>query len=112
MEHVAAGSIRPLAVSSLKRLPILPDVPTLAELGFEVEYLPWAALFTHKDVPAAIRKSLDGAVAKIAADPDFRGGLAKGGNTVAHQGAEEFRQWWDKDSARLSAIIQAMNKKQ
>jgi tripartite-type tricarboxylate transporter receptor subunit TctC len=112
MEHVGAGSIRPLAVSSLKRLPILPDVPTLAELGIDVEYLPWAALFTHKDVPAEIRKSLDEAVAKIAADPAFRDPLAKGGNTVAYQGAEEFRQWWEKDSARLSQIIHAINKKQ
>jgi tripartite-type tricarboxylate transporter receptor subunit TctC len=112
MEHVGAGLLRPLAASSPKRLPVLPDVPTLAELGFDVEYLAWAGLFTAKDVPAEIRKSLDAAVAKIAADSGFREGLAKIGNTLAYQGAEEFGQWWEKDSARLSQIIHAINAKQ
>ncbi|HWE18888.1 MAG TPA: tripartite tricarboxylate transporter substrate binding protein [Hyphomicrobiaceae bacterium] len=112
MEHVGAGLLRPLAASSPKRLPVLPDVPTLAELGFDVEYLAWAGLFTAKDVPAEIRKSLDAAVAKIAADSEFREGLAKIGNTLAYQGAEEFGQWWEKDSARLSQIIHAINAKQ
>ena len=55
VQFVKAGKVRPMAVTSLKRSPALPDVPTVAELGYKgFEANTWFAIFAPKQTPAAV----------------------------------------------------------
>ena len=56
--HIKSGKIRPLAVTSVKRHEFFPDVPTLKELGYDVEFSLWVGLFAPKNTPADIVNKL------------------------------------------------------
>jgi tripartite-type tricarboxylate transporter receptor subunit TctC len=83
--QVEAGTIRVLAVFSAKRTPFLPDVPTLAELGYPtIDLSSWGALVAPRGLPPAIRDKLSAALeetinsssvverfTKVGLEPDF-----------------------------------------
>jgi tripartite-type tricarboxylate transporter receptor subunit TctC len=104
-QFVAAGKLRGLAVSGPSRIKEHPDLPTLKELGVDLEYAVWVGAFINSKVPDGIRKTLDDAISKIAADPAFQDSIRKTGSTFAYQNARDFQTWWDKDSANLEAIV-------
>lgn len=56
---VKAGEVRALAVCSESRAHMLPDVPTMKELGYDVVFPAWYTVFVHKDVPEANKKFLE-----------------------------------------------------
>jgi tripartite-type tricarboxylate transporter receptor subunit TctC len=104
-QFVEAGKLRPLAVSSDKRIAEFPQLPTLKELGVDLDYAVWVGLFMQKNAPAETRKIIDEAVARIAADPAFQQAIAKTGSTMAYQRAADFQPWWDQDAAKIDSII-------
>ena len=60
MPFVKTGKVRPIAVTSLKRSPALPDVPTVAELGYKnFEANTWFAVFAPKQTPPAVLEMLN-----------------------------------------------------
>jgi tripartite-type tricarboxylate transporter receptor subunit TctC len=73
MANIKAGKLRALAVSSAKRLPQLPDVPTLGELGYSgMEDYTWVGLFVPSATPRDIAEKLNAAVLKAVQAPDLR----------------------------------------
>jgi tripartite-type tricarboxylate transporter receptor subunit TctC len=69
---VKAGKMKPLAINSEKRLPAWPSVPTLKELGIEVDYRSWFAFFGPAGLPSEIVRRLNSESAKMIADPAFK----------------------------------------
>jgi tripartite-type tricarboxylate transporter receptor subunit TctC len=77
LPHVKAGKLRALAVSSAKRIPALPDVPTFAEAGFPgVEDYTWVGVFVPTGTPATIVQKLNEAVNNAIRNPEIRERLA------------------------------------
>src|SRR5258705_5598321 len=76
LSHVKAGKLRALATFGSERSKVLPDVPTMRELGYDVTYYLWVGLFAPKGTPAAIVSTLTAAIDKAAASPQFNGPLA------------------------------------
>ena len=73
MANIKAGRLRALAVSSAKRLPQLPDVPTHGELGYGgMEDYTWVGLFAPAGTPRDIAQKLNDAVLKSIQDPELR----------------------------------------
>ena len=71
--NVRAGKLRALAISSTKRSPLLPDVPTLAEAGLKgFESTAWWAVFAPAGLPADVAAKLKAEVEKIARSDAFR----------------------------------------
>jgi tripartite-type tricarboxylate transporter receptor subunit TctC len=73
LPHIKAGKLRALAVSSAQRLPALPEVPTLGELGFPgMEDYTWVGFFVPAGTPADVAQKLNDALLKIARDPQIK----------------------------------------
>jgi len=73
VEPWKAGKIKLLGVGSPRRLPLLPDVPTIAESGLaDFRALTWFGLFATGGTPAAVVDKINGDVRHILADPEFR----------------------------------------
>jgi len=108
--HLATGKVRALAHYGAKRLPDFPDVPTMKELGYDIEYYLWTGMFAPKGVPADILKTIGATVAKAVEDPEFKAAMAKAKMPIAYQDAAEFAAWWDKDAAILAAVVKKIGK--
>jgi tripartite-type tricarboxylate transporter receptor subunit TctC len=108
--HVKSGKLRALAVTGASRHPSYPDVPTLKELGYDVEYYLWVGLFAPKATPVAALKVLREAVKQAVDDPAFRSAMEKIQVPIAYQDADEFHAWWDADAVRLAEAIKRIGR--
>jgi tripartite-type tricarboxylate transporter receptor subunit TctC len=108
--HIKSGKARPLAVSGATRHPNFPDVPTLKELGYDVEYYLWVGMFAPKSTPAGPLKVIRDAVRQAVADPAFRGAMDKIQTPINYKDADEFRAWWDAEAVRLAAVIKGIGR--
>lgn len=70
--HVKAGKLRALALNGTQRLPALPEVPTLGEVGLPFELVGWHAMFVPTGTPRDIVERLNTTVNRIIARPDMR----------------------------------------
>src|SRR5207244_3364274 len=76
LSNVQDGKIRALAVSGKARSPVLPDVPTIAESGYDgFETTAWWGVFAPAGLPADVAAALTGETEKIARSAEFRGKL-------------------------------------
>ncbi|MBS7790610.1 tripartite tricarboxylate transporter substrate binding protein BugD [Roseococcus sp. SDR] len=83
LPQVMAGAARAFAVTTRARLPALPDVPTLAEAGFEgFELVLWNALFAPAGTPRPIIDRLNAALREVLADPAIRERFAAFGSDI------------------------------
>ena len=71
LPHIKAGKLRPLALFGATRSKALPDVPTLKELGYNVEYYLWVGIFAPKGTPASATTALRSAIGKAVQSPLF-----------------------------------------
>jgi tripartite-type tricarboxylate transporter receptor subunit TctC len=108
--QMKAGKFRVLAGTGGQRHPVLPDVPTLKELGYDIEYYLWLGLFVPKGTPDAAVKVLRDATRAAVRDPDFRGAMQKMNAIVDYQDQPEFRKFWDADAARIAKAVQGIGK--
>jgi tripartite-type tricarboxylate transporter receptor subunit TctC len=78
MPLIESNQVRALAVSSLKRTPTLPDIPTTLEAGFpNSEYVFWIGVFAPASTPHDIISRLHGEITKALADPQVRASIQK-----------------------------------
>lgn len=108
--HIEAGKMRALATWGATRLAAFPDVPTLKELGYDVEYYIWTGLFAPRGVPANVIQTLRDATRKAVEDPEFKSSMDKAKTPVSYQDADEFKAFWDRDAQRIAATIQLIGK--
>jgi tripartite-type tricarboxylate transporter receptor subunit TctC len=109
--QVEAKKIRLLAVTTDKRLPAYPDVPTLKELGYDVTWSIWHAWMapagTPPDAVARLRKGLKAMVE----DETFKSLMTKLGERIQYMSGEEFEKWWDQDYRNVGALLGQLIKK-
>ena len=110
LSHVRSGKLRPLASFGAGRSKVLPDVPTMRELGYDVTYYLWVGLFAPKATPAPIVATLNGAIDKAVASPQFAGPLGNLGLEPSYLPAAEFASFWDEDVRRSEELIRQIGK--
>ena len=107
IEHVNGGKLRALAITSQKRSPLLPNVPTLAEAGVKgVDVYSWQAVVAPKGVPADVRAQLHAAVVAALNDPQVRDRFTKLGFEVVANTPEQFAAFQQAEFARWQKVIE------
>jgi tripartite-type tricarboxylate transporter receptor subunit TctC len=110
LSQIKAGKARPLALFGAQRSKALPDVPTMKEAGYDVEYYLWVGLFAPKGTPADVVTYLREAVNKAAHSEQFKTSLANLGQELAYMDQPEFAAFWEADSKRIEAAIRSIGK--
>jgi tripartite-type tricarboxylate transporter receptor subunit TctC len=105
--QAAAGSVKILAVSTAKRSPFLPDVPTLMESGIDVDADAWNGLIAPGGTPRATVMQINKDVVEIIRQPAVRDKLATQLMEVVGNSPEEFRARIDGEIARWAPVIKA-----
>jgi tripartite-type tricarboxylate transporter receptor subunit TctC len=107
MPHLKAGKLRALAITSTKRSPLLPDVPTLDELGVKgVVVTSWQAFAAPKGIPADIKTKLHDAVVAGLNDPANKQKLLELGFEIVGNTPEQFTQFQASEFARWKTLIE------
>ena len=106
LPHVKAGKLRALAVTSLQRNPLYPDVPTVAESGFPgFQALSWSGLSAIKGTPQPIVDKLDAAMKKIMSSPDIKQRMESVGFVVPPPGAKPYTEFVKSEINRWTRVI-------
>lgn len=107
---IKADKIRPLAITSKKRSPLLPNVPSFAELGYpKVEVLNWQGLIAPKGTPKAIIDKLNAAANAALKDPQLRELMLAQGNEIGGGSPAEFAALVKSEASKWSAVVKSAN---
>src|SRR6478736_2850333 len=108
--QIRGGKMRALAGWGTERLKLLPDIPTLKELGYDAEFYIWTGVFVPAATPAPIKARLREAVRIAATSEDFKLAMEKVQTPVSYLDAPEFQKYWDRDAARLKVALEKIGK--
>ena len=103
---IRSGKLRALAVMGPERLPILPDVPSVAELGMpQLEATAWNGIFVAAGTPAAVVQALHRELVKAYTAPEVREQLKNGGAYAAADTPEEFAAFVRAEKDKWGRVI-------
>ena len=107
LPYAKSGKLRPMAIAGAKRSSVLPDVPTLKEMGIEgVEVDQWYAFFAPAKTPKDIIATLNTALNKALADPDTIKKIEGHGADVEASTPEQLADLVKKDLAKWKGVVQ------
>jgi len=107
--HAASGAVKILAVSTAKRSPFLPDVPTLKESGIDVEADAWNGLIAPAGTPQPVLDKIQREVVEAIQSSELKAKFAAQLMEPIGDTPAEFRAMIDADIARWSPVIKAAN---
>lgn len=109
LENIHAGQVRALAVSSARRLPAAPDLPSVAEAGVPgYDVLGWFALFAPAGTPEPIVSRINADTNAVLSDPPVRAQLERIGYIVGGSTPEELAALLKADSDRWGQLIREL----
>ena len=109
MPHVKAGKLRSIAVSGSKRLPELPNVPTVAETVPGYEATTWYGLMVPRGTPKPVIDKLNGEFNKVLAMQDIIERMTAAGFQAGGGSPEEFTRYMKAEIAKWGKVIKAAN---
>jgi tripartite-type tricarboxylate transporter receptor subunit TctC len=110
LAQIKGGKLRPLALFGGQRSKALPDVPTLKEQGYDVEYYLWVGMFAPKGTPAQVVGYLRETLNKAAHSDQFKTALVNLGQELDYMDQPAFAEFWEADTKRIEAAIRAIGK--
>ncbi len=106
LQHVKAGKLRALAVSSLQRNPLYPDLPTVSESGYKgFQALSWSGLSVAKGTPKPIVDRVEAAAVAAMSSPAIRQRMESQGFVVPTQGAAAYTKFVQEEHDHWVRVI-------
>jgi tripartite-type tricarboxylate transporter receptor subunit TctC len=106
LQHVQSGKLKALAVTSAKRSPILPDVPTLAESGLKgAEIYEWNAVFAPANTPEPVVNKLAAAFQQALESPEVKARVAQLGGDIQKGSPEQAKKFIEQQINLWSHVI-------
>ncbi|GAA6121741.1 tripartite tricarboxylate transporter substrate binding protein [Acidovorax sp. FG27] len=106
IQHVRSGKLRAIAVTTAKRSPELPDVPTIAEAGVPgYEATSWFGMFAPAATPAPIVGQLNKALVKVLAQPDIKKKINEQGAETAGETPEQFAAFIQQEAVKWGKVV-------
>jgi tripartite-type tricarboxylate transporter receptor subunit TctC len=112
LAQIKGGKARPLALFGAQRSKALPDVPTMKELGYDVEYYLWVGLFAPRATPANVVTYLRAALDKAVHTDQFKTAISNLGQDLGYLDAPEFAKFWDADAKRVEDAVNQIGRVQ
>ena len=109
IEHIRAGRLRALAVTTATRSPLLPDVPPVAEFIPGYEASGWQGVGAPANTPAEIVEKLNKEINAALADPKMKARLASLGGTVLPGSPSDFGKLTAEDTEKWATVIRSAN---
>ncbi len=110
MPSIKAGKLKPIAITSKTRSPLLKDIPSFTELGFpQIVVNNWQGLIAPKGTPKAIIDKLNLAVNQILKDPQLRDFMLQQGNEIGGGTPEEFAALIKAESIKWTEVVKTAN---
>jgi tripartite-type tricarboxylate transporter receptor subunit TctC len=103
--QIQAGAVIALAVSPEKRTPVLPDVPTMAEVASGVSFDTWYGFLATAGTPDAVRAKLHAEIAAVMRVPAIASKLVEQGFEIVDLGPPELRGLMERDLPRLMEVV-------
>jgi tripartite-type tricarboxylate transporter receptor subunit TctC len=110
MAQIKAGKARPLALFGGTRSKALPEVPTMKELGYDVEYYLWVGMFAPKGTPGNVTTYLRDVLNKAAHAEQFKTALTNLGQELDYMDQPEFAKFWEADTKRIEDAVRTIGK--
>jgi len=108
LPHIRHGTVKPLAVFTEKRVPDLPDVPTIAEAGYaEAAYVPWYGIYVPSATPDALVEKIHDAIDKALQNPDVQRQLAVADIPGQAMPLRELAALMKADHEKLTSVVKA-----
>lgn len=108
--HIQSGKLRAIAVTSKKRLPSMPDVPTTAEAGMaKLDPTSWFGVFAPASTPKPVIDRLAADIAKVMSAPAFKQKAQELGAEADYLGPAQFAAAVKEEQARWAAVVKAAN---
>ncbi|MDR6522389.1 tripartite-type tricarboxylate transporter receptor subunit TctC [Variovorax paradoxus] len=106
--HIRSGKLRALAVTRGQRMPMLPEVPTMAEAGFAgIEALSWGGLFAPAKTPDGIVKRLSTEASETLRSQEVRSTLDSAGSFVIDMPHAEFQGYVSREAVKWTEVLRA-----
>jgi len=110
MPSIKAEKLRAIAITSKKRSPLLPNIPSFSEIGYpKVEVLNWQGLIAPKGTPKAIIDQLNAAANEALKDPALRELMLSQGNEIGGGSPADFAALVKAESLKWSAVVKTAN---
>jgi tripartite-type tricarboxylate transporter receptor subunit TctC len=110
LPHIRAGKVKPLAITGVRRHPLVPDVPTFEELGFKgFDGVQWYGIVGPANLPAPIVKTLNDEINKALAAPDLKERLSGEALDPMPMTPSEFGRYIREDIAKWTQLAKAKN---
>jgi tripartite-type tricarboxylate transporter receptor subunit TctC len=103
--HVASGKLRALAVTSLKRSPVFPDTPTVAETFPGFNAVTWFGILAPAGTPQPIVQKLNAEINAVLKDPSVRKAIEKEGGSVEGGTAQQFHDFIRDEMASWAVVV-------
>jgi tripartite-type tricarboxylate transporter receptor subunit TctC len=106
LPHIRSGALRALAISTAHRVPLLPDLPTIAEAGLPgYAAISWQMVAAPMGTPRPILDRMAGTISKLTAEPAFRARVAEAGAEAAGGTVDEARAFVKQETVKWREVV-------
>jgi len=110
LQHIMAGKLRALAHWGDKPLVTLPEVPSLQQRGWNVQFAQWSGVFVPAGTPEGVERRLRDALRKVASDPAVQQTVLRAGSPIEYLDAPAFATYWQQDAKLMTEAVQKIGR--